>query len=264
MNIFFMRSQDNAEQKIARTDVKKYYMAQKKAPLSVNGAHVAYLHYEALVLGVSVGRSLPIGKFASRDLNEDNSGCALNGYMLNANAALKIMDEFGFTVSYVYQFNRFDESAIAKAFNSAYPAGGFTSNATAWKMRGSFFGFVINLSIKKIPGLSVKTEVKGGFPLFYQPEISTSGTISGQFISIDSEARPTRAPAFNGSVGLTYKFMRNIAFTADLDFFSAKPFFVGRHITPSGYVQGYSYMQPYRTMTPRAGICFFLWHRKVE
>lgn len=261
-SIFYMRARDKSEQQIARESVEKYYVAQAKAPLKINSDKVIRYH-EVFVLSALAGRSLPMGKFSAKDLNESTSGFALDGYLLGGNVTLKIIKEFGLSLSYLYQVNRFDQKKISDALNDVYPNGGFTAEATPWKMRGFFLGFLLNLGIRPVEGLSIKIEAKAGFPLFIQPEIKTRGTLNGQRVGIDSSGDPARSVAFNPSFGLIFKVSRNVALSLDIDGFFAKPYFVGKHKNLFGYSQSYSFEQPYRTITPRAGICLLFGTKKT-
>ncbi|MBL7932761.1 MAG: hypothetical protein JNL60_12705 [Bacteroidia bacterium] len=268
VSISYMRVRDKVEQHIARTDVEKYYIGKRQSnkrgnsPLVSQAGNTVVSQQEVVVLGFFAGRPMPLGKFASKKLDESTSGYALDGYMLGANLTLKIVNEFGFNLSFVYQVNRFDHMAISEALNTSFPGGNFTASSTPWKMRGFFLGPLVNLNVKQIEGLSIRMEVKAGFPIFYQPEIITRGYLNGFNVGITSSGDPVRSIAAAGSFGLVYKFARNAAFTIDVDYFSAKPSFIGTNKNTFGYTEYFAFEQPYKTITPRAGLCFLLGHRK--
>lgn len=261
--ISYMQVKDKIEQKIARKDVSEYYISKKKTTVPATPVNsVSSQQHEVFIFSVFAGRPMPMGKFASKDMSEDDSGLALDGFMLGAGVTLKVVDEFGFNFSYISQSNRFDELTLASALNDAYPNGGFTVKGTPWQMRGFFLGTQISLKIKRVPGLSIRIEPRGGFPRYFQPKISTRGRINGMMVGIDSEGDTVRAITFNLSAGFVYKFAEHVAFTVDLDYFSAKPYFTGRQKNLFGNVRYYSFEQPYKTLTPRLGFSFLFGNRK--
>lgn len=242
---------------IAKDSVEKYYYGRRNGSTTpVTTTTTVKKQSSVLNIQLFGGSSLPHGKFQSKDVTKDDSGLALDGYMLGAALTLKVAEEFGFEFSYVYQSNRFDALELQDALNSAIPNGGFTTEATPWKMRGFFVGTLIQINIKRITGLSFRITPRIGLPKYFQPSISSRGRINGIYVGLDTGGDPVRSVTFSGGVGMAYQLRKHMALTVDLDYFLAKPSFSGRHKNLFGYTEYFSFVQPYRTLCPRAGLLF--------
>ena len=89
--------------------------------------------------GLSIGPSIPIGDFASKNFALESAGYANTGFDFNINFAYRIASNFGFTAMVMIQSSTFDDKELLNGLNTIGNVNGapakFTSvEANSWSL----------------------------------------------------------------------------------------------------------------------------------
>jgi len=166
-------------------------------------------------IGISLGPSFPIGKFASKDLNSDEAGFATSGAIFDISFAYKLGNgNFGITALLRGQYNDLDAQKIENDLNA-----GLTVDADGWSvgglMVGGFGEFPISSKVTFDPRLMI------GFMNTSSPEITISG--NGDWIKQSS----SDATSFAYLMGAGFKFNvgKKLYLLTNIDYLRSKPEF---------------------------------------
>lgn len=181
-------------------------------------------------IAISVGPSIPIGDFASKNGNNSSAGWATSGAIFDISFAYKLGQKFGLSGLLRGQTNSIDNSALASEFVKQN-GGSWTVSSKAWTLGGFMFGAYGSLPISD--KVSFDTRAMIGFLNATSPEINT--TLNGTGGAAWLKQSSVSAISFSYLIGGGFKFNVNdkICLLANIDYFGAKPEFIDVEITSS-------------------------------
>ncbi len=94
------------------------------------------------------GIGVPVGKFASNDIYDDEAGGAKMGYNLSLSYEYKINRRLGITARLFGIANKYDDSQIINNFKKSGSFG--YSESTEWNTTGVLFGATYNIPVKRL------------------------------------------------------------------------------------------------------------------
>lgn len=184
-------------------------------------------------VGLSVGASIPIGDFASKDKNNNSAGFATTGTIFDISFGYKLGKNFGISALYRGQVNPTDADAFAAIFQNQYPGISWTVDSKSWSAAGFLFGCYGSFPIGTSGQTSFETRALIGFLSATTPEIN----ITGRFGTTSAWIRQSSATAtsFSFLLGMGFKFNvgNKICLLTNLDYLGAKPEFTDIKITDS-------------------------------
>ena len=181
-------------------------------------------------IAISLGPSIPIGDFASRDASNKSAGWATTGAIFDISFAYKLGQNFGLTALLRGQANGIDNDAFASEL--AKQAGGnWTVDSKAWSIGGLMFGAYGSFPISD--KVSFDTSAMIGFLSATSPELNV--TLSGSGGAVWVKQSSVSASSFSYLIGVGFKFDvgNKICLLANLDYLGAKPEFRDVAVTSS-------------------------------
>jgi hypothetical protein len=173
----------------------------------------------------------PVGYFSKKNINDTTSGFAQRGLAINVSVTIKLLSYFGINLGYFYQTNNFNDKIIAQNLQSQY-GGVFTSTSTPYIINGFLGGLYFTIPIKKIENLYVDINILAGAPNFTSPTISITQSPSN--ISITQSSADVSAFAMKIGLGFRYKITKYLSLGVGLDYFFARPYFIGVNVASTG------------------------------
>lgn len=178
-------------------------------------------------IGISLGPSLPIGDFASKDISNRNAGFASIGGIFDISFAYKIgTSNFGIAALLRAQANPFDEEALAESAANAFTGiGGANWDVVSdlWALGGIFVGGYGSFPVSD--KVSFDTRALVGYSTAIIPNITLQySDINGRYWAFQ---KTSTASAFAYMLGAGFKFNMGKSFCllTNIDLMSAKPEF---------------------------------------
>jgi len=181
-------------------------------------------------IAISLGPSIPIGDFASKDANNNSAGWATTGAIFDISFAYKLGRNFGLSALLRGQANGIDNDAFASEL--AKQAGGnWTVDSKAWSIGGLMFGAYGSFPISD--KVSFDTRAMIGFLNATSPELNV--TLNGSGGAAWVKQSSVSATSFSYLIGGGFKFDvgHKICLIANLDYLGAKPEFRDVEVTSS-------------------------------
>ncbi len=230
-SLYYTISNDPNEIKIDKSDVLRFVFDwnQKKTPTATPTPVVVQNTVssgEFIKLLISGAVAIPTGNFGSSDVNNNQSGLALTGWMVNAGLGLKINKNIRVLGTYFYQDNPFDASSLDAGLAIAYPGPKFTSTAGHWLVNGVFGGLHVNLPIEDSKKTAVFIQYQMGFPKFTCPPIDTRIVYMGSILSTSIGSAEAKSFAYFMGLGASFKMAEEVSFQVSANLFGARPTFV--------------------------------------
>ena len=127
-------------------------------------------------VSISMGPSLPIGNFASKNINNNSAGWATTGVVLDLNIAYKLGRNLGLSGLLRGQTNNFDNTAFGVEFVNQ-TRNNWSVNSKPWRIGGFLFGGYGSFSVSKKTSFETKAMI--GFLSVASPEINSNLSGSG-------------------------------------------------------------------------------------
>ncbi len=181
-------------------------------------------------IGISLGPSIPIGEYASRDASNKSAGWATTGAIFDISFAYKLGQNFGVTGLLRGQANGIDNDAYASELSNQ-AGGNWTVDSKAWSIGGFMFGAYGSFPISD--KVSFDTRAMIGFLSATSPELNVTLNGSGGLAWFKQSS--VSATSFSYLIGGGFKFDvgNKICLLANLDYLGAKPEFRYVEVTSS-------------------------------
>lgn len=168
----------------------------------------------------SIGPSIPLANFASKDVNNKNAGFAKTGSKVEINGGYNIFRSTDLILKLFYSSNNFDAANITKKLNSDNPGTIWTTSGRSWDIVGGLIG--LNYSYP------FKNKFVSDFK--FQSGIMKSSTPRMVFTasngsSISEDGKSASSFVFLLSAGGHYPLGRLIDITGNLEYLSSNPTF---------------------------------------
>ena len=200
-------------------------------------------------LHLSLGGALPIGKFASKDVNDPASGLANLGGLAELGYSHPLKDNhWGLTIGIRGRLNGIDKNANSSALRQIYPLYTWSSPNSSWKALSAMAGvyYILPAASK----LDVRMEISLGAANCYLPEYSVLGILdtahTGATAFVQAKVNKAHAISVSGmaKAGIVYHLNQRLNLLANLDFWYLDPNFkqvtqtviVVDHMVTPGYI----------------------------
>jgi hypothetical protein len=252
--------------RISRTEVDRYFLSKSSAPAASkdSAAHpdaipVIAEKNDLLLIDLNGGLAVPLSEFANKDVSNESSGLAQNGFMLEGMITLKFFKYAGISAGYRYQTHPLDHDRIDDYLASLYPQLNFSSQSTPWIMRGFFGGLQFYLPIKIVKGLSLNAGFMLGIPQFSLPGLTTTANSFGGTIIVTQYVKTSHAMTYSENFSVVYKVSENFALKGGASFIQSYVSFKDI-LTASNFGQvSYSdYSQEITALSVQAGLIILL------
>jgi hypothetical protein len=185
-------------------------------------------------LHLSIGGALPIGKFASKDVNDPASGLANLGGLAELGYSHPLNDKhWGLTIGIRGRLNGIDKNANSAALRKIYPLYTWSSSNSSWKALSAMAGIYYLLPVAS--RLDVRMELSLGAANCYLPEYTLLGILdtaqAGPTGFVQAKVNKEHAVSFSATAkaGIVYHLNKQLNLLANLDFWYLKPDF--KHVT---------------------------------
>jgi hypothetical protein len=228
---FFLHLSRNIE-----THIKKTYYMKYLLPLLI----LTFLSttrswsQKNNTLHLSLGGALPIGKFASKDVNDPASGLANPGGLAELGYSHLLKDNhWGLTIGIRGRLNGIDNNANTSALREAFPLYTWSSSNSSWKALSAMAG--VYYIVPAGSRLDVRMEVSLGAASCYLPEYTVLGILdtahTGATAFIQAKVNKEHAVTFSAmaKAGIVYHLNKRLDLLANLDFWYLDPSF--KHVT---------------------------------
>ena len=185
-------------------------------------------------LHLSLGGALPIGKFASKDVNDPASGLANPGGLAELGYSHLLNDNhWGLTIGIRGRLNGIDKNANSSALRKIYPLYTWSSSNSSWKALSAMAGvyYIVPAAAK----LDVRMEISLGAANCYLPEYTVTGILdtahTGATAFVQAKVNKAHAVSFSAmaKTGIVYHLNKQLDLLANLDFWYLDPNF--KHVT---------------------------------
>ncbi|MDO6431932.1 hypothetical protein Q4E93_15100 [Flavitalea sp. BT771] len=185
-------------------------------------------------LHLSLGGALPIGKFASKDVNDPASGLANPGGLAELGYSHLLKDNhWGLTIGIRGRLNGIDKNANSSALRKIYPLYTWSSSNSSWKALSAMAGvyYILPAASK----LDVRMELSLGTANCYLPEYTVLGILdtahTGATSFVQAKVNKEHAVSFSATAkaGIVYHLNKQLNLLANLDFWYLDPNF--KHVT---------------------------------
>jgi hypothetical protein len=206
-------------------------------------------------IGISLGPSLPIGDFASKNFSNTNAGFATNGAIFDISFAYKLgKSNFGITGLIRGQANALDHQAMADELGNSLRGTNWTvESGGAWSLGGYFIGGIGSFPVSE--KVSFDTKAMIGIGISTIPEITI--TSSDNFGSYWTKQSSTTSSSLAYTLGVGFKFElgKSLYLLTNLDYLGSEPEFQNIDIVDSdGDRTKFTYKQSIRTINLSIGI----------
>ncbi len=171
-------------------------------------------------LAFSAGPAIPVGAFASKDINaSSDAGLANLGYNLNLHSGYQISDYFGVTGNFLYSRFQMDQGAITRYLNSS-GSGGVNATADHWQYWGVIAGPMATLPVSDEIFFDFKA--MGGYARANMPVIGfqLAGYPSA---SLQTPEKWSDVFAWQLGTNMRYNFATNACLFANFDYNHMEP-----------------------------------------
>ncbi|HYG14902.1 MAG TPA: hypothetical protein VEC12_04045 [Bacteroidia bacterium] len=174
-------------------------------------------------IGISLGPSMPVGDFASKDIDNQSAGFASSGAIFDINFTYNISRNWGFTASLRGQSNPFDENAFENELENENPGTLWTIHSEQWSIGGLLIGAVRGIPISEDSRVEIRAMF--GFLRATLPNVEWTGRQG--LIELSGKTYSASASAFTGLIGVGYRYniTSMLALTVNADYLGAQPEF---------------------------------------
>lgn len=206
--------------------------------------------------GITLGPSIPIEDFASKDPNNEAAGWANVGGLIDLSFAYEFgTGNFGVTAILRGQSNPTDAQALADAFAAKYNYVNWIVSAENWSLGGLLVGGYGSFDITEKSSFETRGMI--GFLNATSPEIKVTGNVLG--MEAWTKRSKASATAFSYLLGAGFKFGvgSKLYFLTNLDYLGSKPEFLNVETTTSfGSSEKNTYHQNIGTLNLSVGLGF--------
>ena len=216
--------------------------------------HVCWAQDKGYV-AVSIGPSIPIEDFASKNSSNEAAGYANPGAIFDVSFQYKFGKYFGISALLRGQANTTDAQAIANELAREINNVLWTVESNPWSIGGILIGGSASVPIGLNDKISFESRAMFGFLNATSPEINITGRTNSQ--SEWAKQQSKMATAFSYLLGAGFKFniAKRICILTNIDFLSAKPEFKDVLITNSkGEFISNTFSQKFGTINIGLGI----------
>lgn len=176
-------------------------------------------------LSLSLGPSIPIGDFASTDINKEEAGFASTGAIFDLTFGYKLNKQYGFMAMLRGQANAFDTEALETALENDNPNVNWNVTGDSWGIGGFLVGGYRSAPVGEGGKTNFQLRALIGFLSSSSPEFSFTATSGGVVASGKQFEASATAFSYLLGAGFTHKIASNFNLLVNLDYLGANPEF---------------------------------------
>ncbi|MFA5405543.1 MAG: hypothetical protein WC358_11465 [Ignavibacteria bacterium] len=179
--------------------------------------------YDFLYLNFSAGPSIPIGEFASNDINNPGAGFAKVGLKGELSLGINLTPQIGLVAEVFLNSNGTKPDKMTEYLNSTFPGYRWNIESKKWNIYGLFTGLSFKTPVRK--DMYVFIQAFGGFINSTSPNFlytADSGNFSGTY---NIESGTTSAMTYKLTTGLEYKLDKRFSLCGMIEYIGSKPKF---------------------------------------
>jgi hypothetical protein len=183
-------------------------------------------------IGFTMGPSIPLGDFASKDVNNDDAGWTNTGVMFDISFAYKLGGgNFGVTALLRGQANPTDAQALADEIANQFAGVNWTVESAGWAIGGFMFGGFGSFPISQKATFDTKAMI--GFVSANSPNYTITGTGPGGTAWIKQESKAATSFAYLFGAGFKFDIGSKLHLLTNLDYLASNPEFRNIETTTS-------------------------------
>ena len=194
--------------------------------------HVCWAQDKGYV-AISIGPSIPIEDFASKNSSNVAAGYANSGAIFDVSFHYKLGKYFGVSALLRGQANTTDAQAIANDLAREINNVTWTVESNPWSIGGILIGGSASVPIGINDKISFESRAMFGFLNATSPEINITGRTNSQSEWAKQQSKMATAFSYLLGAGFKFNFAKRLCFLTNIDFLSAKPEFKDVLITNS-------------------------------
>lgn len=182
---------------------------------------------------ISIGPSIPIEDFASKNSSNEAAGYANPGAIFDVSFQYKLGKYFGVSALLRGQANTTDAQAIANELAREINNVLWTVESNPWSIGGILIGGSASVPIGINDKISFESRAMLGFLNATSPEINITGRTNSQSEWVKQQSKMANAFSYLFGAGFKFNIAKRFCFLTTIDFLSAKPEFKDVIITNS-------------------------------
>jgi hypothetical protein len=184
-------------------------------------------------VAVSIGPSIPIEDFASKNSSNVAAGYANPGAIFDVSFQYKLGKYFGISALLRGQANTTDAQAIANELAREINNVTWIVESNPWSIGGILIGGTASVPIGLKDKVSFESRAMFGFLNAASPEINITGRIDSQSEWAQQHSKMSTAFSYLLGAGFKFNIAKRLCVLTNIDFLSAKPEFKDVLITNS-------------------------------
>lgn len=183
-------------------------------------------------IGISLGRSIPMGDLSSKDADNAAAGWANTGAIFDISFAYKLgAGNFGLTALLRGQYNPTNAQSLADELAKRYPGINWTVESGGWGIGGLMFGGYGSFPISE--KFSFDTKAMIGFLNASSPEITLTARGPNGIAWAKQSSASASSFSYLIGAGFKYDLGSKLCLLTNLDYLGSKPEFSGVETTAS-------------------------------
>ena len=162
-----------------------------------------------IYLGAAAGPSFPLSSFANDNPQDQNSGYAKTGYIIEINGGIRLLNLFEISVTGFRNSNSTDVTNLANSISASTPGITFTGESDAWEIYGFLAGIGISFPLPEKFISDIR--ILGGYQNVTSPQINMLSNSTDTYVKI--EGKTISSPVYLGSVSVRYPLSNAIYFS---------------------------------------------------
>jgi len=159
-----------------------------------------------IYLGLSTGVSFPLSSFADDNPQDQRSGYAKTGYIVEINGGVRLLNLFEISVAGFRNSNSTNVTNLVNSIAATIPGVEFTRESGSWEIYGFLGGIGISFPLPE--KFITDVRILGGYQNVSSPEITMVGDHQDTYIKI--EGQTISGPVYLGSASLRYPLSESI------------------------------------------------------
>jgi hypothetical protein len=171
-------------------------------------------------VGFTIGPSIPLGNFASNDINNSNAGFANTGSKIEINGGFRLINSMDLALKLFYSGNSYDIKSLTNGLSAQYPGTTWTTTGRNWDIYGGMVGASYSYPFRnKFVG---DIKFLTGFMQSSVPQMIITGSNGTK---ITDSKRSASSFVYQISAGGHYPVGRLVDIVGSLEYLSSSPTF---------------------------------------
>ena len=182
-----------------------------------------------IYIGATAGLSLPLSTFANDNPQDQNSGYAKTGYIIEINGGIRFLNLFEISVAGFRNSNSTNVTNLVNSISASTPGITFTGESDAWEIYGFLAGIGISFPLPEKFISDIR--ILGGYQNVSSPEINMLSNSADTYVKI--EGKTISSPVYLGSVSVRYPLSEAVYFSFGFQYIASSGNFENVQTTTS-------------------------------